>query len=470
MARQGRRHAWIAVTFLLSAACAALLLEPWHGANVLSLSPTHGVDVGDLPALLLVVVAVVIGHAATRRTRSGAQSGASRWAGPASAVVLGLLLVLALVDTTTKPTLLPAGGGTFGGVTLHADAGEPDRVGDWSHLAVTYDGSRVRLYVNGSEVSSRATTGSIRKTSDPLWIGGNEPYGEYFEGEIDDVRVYDRALDPAEVRTEMSAPLEGHVPTPTAGLVAAYEFDAGSGTRAVDGSPENNNGSIIGATWASRGRFGKALSFDGPGEMVRVPASASLDLDDAMTLAAWVQPVDSRAGWQTVLHRQTDAYFLTAGGGGADMNLTTLDGLRLAAVIGAAVWLCTALAGARGSWIGGERRSWWPPVALFVAGSLLDAAFTHSTMLVGPTLVAVWLAATAADRVEAATMCLLAASFTAVSIASISGHGDPALDDGAVARSAALGVLFVTVGLLGARRAWGGYRRRDGQPRPDGVG
>ena len=112
------------------------------GRIVLSLSPTHGVDVGDLPALLLLVVAVVIGHAATRHTRSGAQSRASRWAGPASAVVLGLLLLLALVDTTTRPTLLPAGGGTFGGVTLHADAGEPDRVGDWSHLAVTYDGSR----------------------------------------------------------------------------------------------------------------------------------------------------------------------------------------------------------------------------------------------------------------------------------------------------------------------------------------
>jgi hypothetical protein len=446
-------------------------LDPWDGAVVLSLSPTHGVRIGDLPALLLLVaVAVVIGHAATRHTRLGARSRAAHWAGPASAVLVGLLLVLALVNTTTKPTLLPAGGGTFGGATLHADAGEPGRVGEWSHLAVTYDGTSVRLYVNGSEVSSRQTTGSIRQTSDPLWIGGNEPYGEYFEGEIDDVRVYDRALDPAEVRTEMSAPLGDHVVTPTAGLVAAYEFDADSGTRAVDGSPEKNTGSIIGAARAARGRFGNALSFDGPGEMVRVPASASLDLDDAMTLAAWVQPHESEAGWRTILHRQTDAYFLAAGGGGADINLTTLDGLRVAALIGAAVWLCTVLAGARGGWIGGERRSWWPPLALFVAGSVFDSAFAQSTMLVGPTLVAIWLAATATDRVETATMCLLAASFTAVSIGSLSGNGDPTHDDGAIARSAALGVLFVTVGLLGARRAWGGYRRRDGDPRSDGVG
>jgi hypothetical protein len=49
--------------------------------------------------------------------------------------------------------------------------------------------------------------------------------------------------------------------------------------------------------------------------VVRVPASSSLDLSVAMTLAAWIRPADSQAGWRTVVHRQTDAYFLMAGGG-----------------------------------------------------------------------------------------------------------------------------------------------------------
>jgi hypothetical protein len=40
--------------------------------------------------------------------------------------------------------------------------------------------------------------------------------------------------------------------------------------------------------------------------MVRVPASAALDLKDAMTLSAWVRPTESQAGWRTILHRQTD--------------------------------------------------------------------------------------------------------------------------------------------------------------------
>ena len=35
-----------------------------------------------------------------------------------------------------------------------------------------------------------------------------------------------------------------------------------------------------------------------------------------MTLSAWIRPTDLQAGWRTVVHRQTDAYFLMAGGGG----------------------------------------------------------------------------------------------------------------------------------------------------------
>ena len=145
----------------------------------------------------------------------------------------------------------------------------------WSHLALTYDGATLRLYVNGSQVASRATTGTIRRTTDPLWIGGNHPYGEYFQGLIDQVRVYDRVLSPPEVRAEMSTPSGSAPPSLVAGLVAAYPFDKGSGGVAADASGKGNAGTIIGATWAPEGRFGGALRFYGTGEVVRVPAAAS---------------------------------------------------------------------------------------------------------------------------------------------------------------------------------------------------
>jgi hypothetical protein len=77
----------------------------------------------------------------------------------------------------------------------------------WSHLAATYDGSTLRLYVNGTQVSSQTIAGSILGSSGPLRIGGNTVWGEWFKGSIDDVRVYDRALSAAEVQSDMGRPV-----------------------------------------------------------------------------------------------------------------------------------------------------------------------------------------------------------------------------------------------------------------------
>jgi hypothetical protein len=60
MARSGRLRAWIGVALLLGAACAAFRWAPWRGHIILSLSSTHGIDTGDLPALALVAVAVAV--------------------------------------------------------------------------------------------------------------------------------------------------------------------------------------------------------------------------------------------------------------------------------------------------------------------------------------------------------------------------------------------------------------------------
>jgi hypothetical protein len=70
----------------------------------------------------------------------------------------------------------------------------------WTHVALTYDSAALRLYVNGRQVASRAASGAIETNDNPLWIGGNQPYGEYFTGLIDDVRVYSRALRQADIQ------------------------------------------------------------------------------------------------------------------------------------------------------------------------------------------------------------------------------------------------------------------------------
>ena len=120
--------------------------------------------------------------------------------------------------------LRPSGGGTFGGNTQYLSGPTASPVNAWTHVALTYDGATLRLFVNGTQVATRATTGAIQATDNPLWIGGNNPYGEYFEGLIDEVRVYNRALTQADIQADMST---GIVP-------AASRHDAAVGADGAD--------------------------------------------------------------------------------------------------------------------------------------------------------------------------------------------------------------------------------------------
>jgi beta-lactam-binding protein with PASTA domain len=78
----------------------------------------------------------------------------------------------------------------------------------WSHLAVTYDGAQMRLYVDGVQVASRALTGSMAVSNNPLRIGGNNVSGEFFNGQIDEVRIYNRALSAAEILADRDRPVQ----------------------------------------------------------------------------------------------------------------------------------------------------------------------------------------------------------------------------------------------------------------------
>ena len=78
----------------------------------------------------------------------------------------------------------------------------------WSHLAVTFDGTTLRLYVNGALAGSRAVAGPLLTSTGALRIGGNSIWGEYFAGRIDEVRLYNRALAVNEIQADMDAPVQ----------------------------------------------------------------------------------------------------------------------------------------------------------------------------------------------------------------------------------------------------------------------
>jgi hypothetical protein len=74
----------------------------------------------------------------------------------------------------------------------------------WVHLASTYDGNVLRLYVNGTQVSQLLVVGSIATSTGALRIGGNTIWPEWFAGLIDEVRIYNRALSTTEIQADMN--------------------------------------------------------------------------------------------------------------------------------------------------------------------------------------------------------------------------------------------------------------------------
>ena len=416
-------------------------LELWHGPTVLALSGGHGVDTGDLLAVPLMVLAI-----AAARSRFALLRAPGGWAGPVSALLLGALLVLVGVVAKSGGPLVPAGGATLDGTVRKTFGTRSVPVNRWSYVAVTYDGATLRLYVDGEQVSSGPSlSGAIQAPDNPLWIGGNRPYGEHFDGLIDEVRVYDRALAQGEIAHDMAMPV-----APASGLVAAYAFDTGSGNVAVDSSGHRAAGEIRGATWTP-GRYGDALRFDGNAAVVRVRASPALNLTSAMTLSGWIRPDSAQSGWRTIVQRQTDAYFLTANSS-PETSGGRVDDLRAAMLVAVAGWFGVIIATARAPVAPSRRRTWWLPLALFSMGSLVDAVFAPTGTLIGPALVAVWLAATASSRAELAVFtctAVVCVGLTFGSLTAIAGL-DTAIsaeDDGAVAPSAAVGALLMLAGL-----------------------
>ena len=112
-----------------------------------------------------------------------------------------------------------AGGRPLGQVDI---GGERNAIGSaglplnaWSHLAVTYDGAVVRLFVNGVQAGSLPFVGSMAASTGSLRLGGNGIWGEWFAGLIDEVRVYNRALSATEIQQDLQRPVTGTAPPPS---------------------------------------------------------------------------------------------------------------------------------------------------------------------------------------------------------------------------------------------------------------
>ena len=161
--------------------------------------------------------------------------------------------------------------------------------GTWYHVVGVWDASSSNLmvYLNGSLVVTQNTGASVPVTSSGsgLKVGSDSGGTSRWNGMIDDVRLYNRALSAAEITTLYN----WHVSPPSSGLVARWKFDESGGTTALDSSGNSNTGTLTnGPTFTSAGKLGGAVSLDGTNDYVDAGNPASLQITGSFTLASWV--------------------------------------------------------------------------------------------------------------------------------------------------------------------------------------
>ena len=117
---------------------------------------------------------------------------------------------------------------------------------------------------------------------------------------MDEVRIYNRILSDTEVNEHYAATF-----TNESNLVGLWHFDEGSGATVTDASGNGNHGAIIAPVGGSY-----AMSFDGNGDYITVPDSASLDLTGEFTIEGWIKrdSVPQLSDWRLIIGKKNSVF------------------------------------------------------------------------------------------------------------------------------------------------------------------
>ena len=179
----------------------------------------------------------------------------------------------------------------------------------WHHVAMTYDGANLKLYVDGNQEGDVGATGSIVPSSASLDIGGHGvPYA--VPCLVDELSLYNRALSSNEVQAIVQAgsagKCSGSTPPPPAppcvpppaGLVSWWQAE----TNAFD-SIGFNDGTASGISYVP-GKVGNAFYFpNSPFVSFGVPDAPSLNLTNSISIEAWVYPTGLPLGFGPILEK-----------------------------------------------------------------------------------------------------------------------------------------------------------------------
>jgi len=179
-------------------------------------------------------------------------------------------------------------------------------VGQWYHLAATYDNSTetITLYVNGKEQAKKHAPGfgSIGLNDRDLFLGGYRAAAHWFKGRMDELAIWDRPLPANTIETlyNNGVPLtiEGDL---TQGLQAYLTMenswdDANNSYNALGSTATFTTDAIAGSS---------AGSFDGSNDYVEYPAT--LSTTSGITVSVWVFQNTTDEEYQTILNKGRQA-------------------------------------------------------------------------------------------------------------------------------------------------------------------
>jgi hypothetical protein len=149
---------------------------------------------------------------------------------------------------------------------LHGPYRMSPTLGSWTHVAYTFDGSTVKGYLDGAELLSEADAASLQPRGHSLRFGVDGAYQQFFNGALDDLRIYSRALTAGEIRSVMQTPV--HSP---ATEVEKRSGDARSSVQLP--VPNPTSGSVSLAYRLARGGDVRVSVYDVSGRLVAEPQS-----------------------------------------------------------------------------------------------------------------------------------------------------------------------------------------------------
>jgi concanavalin A-like lectin/glucanase superfamily protein len=225
------------------------------------------------------------------------------------------------------------------------------------HVVGTFDGTTQRLYLDGRQVASAVPgIGAASVTTNALSIGSWDGTKEFFDGTIDEPAVYDAALSAARVAAHYAAATQPTAPPPPPPPVSYastvlgdrpisyWRLDETSGSVAGDQRVANPGTFVGGLVLGVPGliatdRADTAIGLDGTSGDVRIGQAGTLNLSNAMTLEAWIEPtVLPPAGDVRAVLSKSGAYALELDGPTLALTIVQLGArTTLAAPAGAIV-------------------------------------------------------------------------------------------------------------------------------------